>query len=260
MVDVRHVDAALAVARQVKSFYNTWYHLGTPPWGAAPSPDLVGLVESGRLQPCRAIDIGCGTGATSIYLASRGFDVTGLDFAPSAIGRARAEAAAADVTATFIIDDITAPTRIPGGFDLLVDHGTFDDLTHAARAGYVTTANQIAAGGTSFYLWCFEWEPAVWERALTRLVPIGNICVAPGDIERHFAPQWTVDQIASAPIGFWPRRSATYLMTKKTMMSENEGNTSLRHRADAARLGLDAQERRARRIRRRAASRRRRSG
>jgi SAM-dependent methyltransferase len=199
----------------VKAFYDTWYRFGTPPWGAAPSPDLVALVDSGRLTPCRAIDIGCGTGATSIYLASRGFDVTGVDFAPSAIDRARTAAMAANVRATFIVDDITAPTQVRSGFDLLVDHGTFDDLTHDSRASYVATANQIAAEGAAFYLWCFEWAPALWERALTRLVPIGNINVAPGDIERHFAKQWGIEQITSSRIGYWPRRSATYLMTKK---------------------------------------------
>ena len=199
----------------MRAFYDTWYRFGTPPWGAAPSPDLVALVESGRLQPCRAIDIGCGTGATSIYLASRGFDVTGLDFAPSAIDRARAAAAAANVTATFVVDDITALTRIPDGFELLVDHGTFDDLTRSARSRYSATANRIAAPGASFYMWCFEWVPALWERSLTRLIPIGNISVAPGDVEQHFAPQWTVDRIASSPIAWWPRRSATYLMARK---------------------------------------------
>jgi hypothetical protein len=56
--------------------------------------------------------------------------------------------------------------------------------------------------------------PALWERALTRLIPIGNISVAPGDVEQHFASQWTVDRIASSAIGRWPRRSATYLMTR----------------------------------------------
>jgi 2-polyprenyl-3-methyl-5-hydroxy-6-metoxy-1,4-benzoquinol methylase len=118
-----------------------------PSGGAAASPDLVALVETGRLRPCRAIDIGCGTGATSIYLASHGFDVTGVDFARSAIERAHANATTADVPVTFIVDDITAPAHIPDGFELLVDHGTFDDLTHAARISYVATANQIAAAG-----------------------------------------------------------------------------------------------------------------
>jgi SAM-dependent methyltransferase len=211
----------------VKRFYDAWYRFGTPPWGAAASPDLVDLVEAGQLQPCRVVDIGCGTGATSIYLASRGFDVTGVDFAPAAVDRARAAAAAANVTATFVVDDITAPIRLPGGFALLVDHGTFDDLTNAARISYVATANRLAAEGASFYLWCFEWPPAWWERALTRLVPIGNISVEPGDIDRHFAPRWTVSQMSSSRLGFWPRRSATYLLTKRPAMSEIEGNASL---------------------------------
>jgi cyclopropane fatty-acyl-phospholipid synthase-like methyltransferase len=177
------------------------------------------------LKPCRTIDIGCGTGATSIYLASRGFDVTGVDFSPSAIDRARAAVAAAGVTAVFMVDDITAPRSVLAGFELLVDHGTFDDLTHSDRSRYVATANQLAAEGASFYLWCFEWAPALWERTLTRLVAFGNISVQPGEIERHFAPQWTVNQISSSAIGSWPRRSATYLMTRK--MSEIEGNASL---------------------------------
>ncbi len=112
----------------MKSFYQAWYRYGTPPWGRAVSPDLVDLVESGRIAPSRAIDIGCGTGTSSIYLASRGFEVTGVDFAPAAIRRARAAAADAQVTATFLVDDFTAPMAIPGEFDLLVDHGTFDDL------------------------------------------------------------------------------------------------------------------------------------
>jgi SAM-dependent methyltransferase len=198
----------------VKAFYDTWYRYGTPPWGVTPSPDLVALVESGRLSPCRTIDIGCGTGVTSIYLASRGFDVTAVDFAPSAVDRARVGAAAANVTARFLVDDITAPTRIPDGFELLVDHGTFDDLTHAARTKYVATANRIAAADARCYLWCFEWAPAAWERALTRVIPIGNISVAPGDVERYFGPHWTVDRISSNWIGRWPRRSATYLMSR----------------------------------------------
>jgi SAM-dependent methyltransferase len=225
VVDVRHVDAALSAAAQMKSFYEVWYRFGTPPWGAGPSPELVDIVELGRLQPCRTIDIGCGTGATSIYLASRGFEVTGVDFAPSAIDRARAAAAAAGVTAAFMVDDFTAPRSIVDGFELLVDHGTFDDLTHGGRSSYVDTVNQIAAQGASFYLWCFEWAPALWERTLTRLVPIGNISVKPGEIERHFRSQWTVNQISSSAIGYWPRRSATYLMTRE--MSEIEGNASL---------------------------------
>jgi SAM-dependent methyltransferase len=202
--------------RSVKSFYQAWYRFGTPPWGRAASPDLVDLVESGRIQPCKTLDIGCGTGVTSIYLASRGFDVTGVDFAPAAIERAGKAARDAGVTATFVVDDFTSPTAIHDEFDLLVDHGTFDDLGSADRDRYVSTAARIAAQPATFYLWCFEWEPVRWERWVTRALPFGGINVAPGEVERRFSPQWTVEAIGSRALGRWPRRSAAYLMTKES--------------------------------------------
>ena len=200
----------------MKSFYQAWYRYGTPPWGRAVSPDLVDLVESGRIAPSRAIDIGCGTGTSSIYLASRGFEVTGVDFAPAAIRRARAAAADAQVTATFLVDDFTAPMAIPGEFDLLVDHGTFDDLGPGDRDRYASTATRIAAPRATFYLWCFEWAPVRWERWLTRVLPLGGVNVEPGEVERRFSPWWTVEPVATGTFERrWPRRSATYLMNKR---------------------------------------------
>ena len=39
--------------------------------------ELVELVESGRIKPCKAIDLGSGTASNCVFLAQRGFDVTG---------------------------------------------------------------------------------------------------------------------------------------------------------------------------------------
>ena len=59
------------------------------PWNIEQPPDaLVGLIESGAVKPCRAIDFGCGTGNYAVYLANRGFDVTGVDISPTAVGTA----------------------------------------------------------------------------------------------------------------------------------------------------------------------------
>ena len=50
------------------------------PWNIeSPPGQLVDLVASGQVQPCRTIDVGCGAGNQAIYLASRGYAVTGVD-------------------------------------------------------------------------------------------------------------------------------------------------------------------------------------
>ena len=54
-----------------------------------PPEELKELVESGKIKPCKVIDIGCGEGFYSIYLASKGFDVLGIDISENAIKYAK---------------------------------------------------------------------------------------------------------------------------------------------------------------------------
>lgn len=125
-------------------------------WVFGTHPELSRLVESGRLSPGRAIDIGCGTGREVIYLAQRGFDATGLDISPTAIGMAREAARVAGVTANFIVDDVTHLSKVSGEFDLLVDYGTLNDLNEIQRDGYMSHVIPLAADGSHFVLLCFD--------------------------------------------------------------------------------------------------------
>ena len=43
------------------------------------------LVEIGKLQPCKAIDLGCGIGENVIYLAQQGFEANGQTYPPQDI-------------------------------------------------------------------------------------------------------------------------------------------------------------------------------
>lgn len=67
--------------------YRSHHHL----WSGQPNLRLV--EQAGELTAGRALDVGCGEGADAIWLASRGWEVTGTDVSPVALERAAANAA-----------------------------------------------------------------------------------------------------------------------------------------------------------------------
>jgi len=78
------------------------YLEGNIPWDSGhPSTELVRVLDEERIAPCPAIDLGCGTGSNTIYLADRGFEATGFDLSPTAIERAEGKQANAVVKARF---------------------------------------------------------------------------------------------------------------------------------------------------------------
>lgn len=67
-------------------------------WSGNPNATLVDYAAG--LNPGTALDIGCGEGAHALWLKNHGWDVLGIDFAPTAVARTKARGVAAQV-ATF---------------------------------------------------------------------------------------------------------------------------------------------------------------
>jgi SAM-dependent methyltransferase len=57
-------------------------------------------------QPGRAVDLGMGEGRNAVFLAAKGWQVTGVDISPEAIKQANARAVAAHVSIHAITDDL----------------------------------------------------------------------------------------------------------------------------------------------------------
>ncbi len=198
--------------------YDLMYRVGAP-WEAGPRDELVGLVTTGRLRPGelpRSIDLGCGSGANAIFLARRGFDVTGVDFSPIALRKARAKAATAGTggRVRFVRGDLTASSipGVAGTFDLLVDYGTLDDLKGPGRAAMAATIGRLSHPGSRFLLWCFYARrsdlPVISFKGASRLAP----ALEPGEEQRLFGDDFDIERLPEPEVrsGF-----ACFLMSRR---------------------------------------------
>ncbi len=200
----------------MKWFYEIVYGRFRAPWDIGPRTELVELVESGRLKPCKVIDLGSGTASNCIFLAQHGFDVTGVDYAEAAVELGRKRAKEAGVQVNFIVDDLTHLRHVTGTFDLLVDYGTLDDLNYGDRDLYVRNVLPLTRPGSLFLLYAFEWAPRAWERLLFRLGIFGAMTLEPGEAERRFGLHFDIERYAGAvDYSQWPAGYAVYLMTRK---------------------------------------------
>jgi len=115
-----------------------------------PNAHLVG--EVANLDPGCALDAGCGHGTDTLWLAAHGWQVTAVDFSPSALahGRSMAAAAGADVLQriVWVESDLAAWTARPGHFDLVVC--LYVHVAGSVEEMVRRMADGVAVGGTLF--------------------------------------------------------------------------------------------------------------
>jgi len=142
--------------RWYQMIYWLIYRLGLVVWKrATPPAELIALVEGPTPLPAgRALDLGCGTGTDTIYLASHGWDVTAVDMTSKALAIARRNATAAGVAPRLIHGDVTrlADLDVGGDYTLLLDLGCFHTLPSDRRPPYVTGVTHAAAPGATLLL------------------------------------------------------------------------------------------------------------
>lgn len=132
------------------------YEAETAPWDTGrPSAELRRVIEGGLVPPGRALDLGCGTGTNVVYLAERGFEVTGIDVAHAGLEGARARAREAGVEVDLRRGDVLDPGDLGEPFDFIFDRGcfhVFQDDTEAAR--YVEMLEAVSRPGTVYLMLC----------------------------------------------------------------------------------------------------------
>jgi SAM-dependent methyltransferase len=111
------------------------YDSGDVPWDhELPPPEVLALLPT--LPPGRALDVGCGFGRASIFMAQQGWQVDGVDFVAQAVAVAQRRADAAGVPVMFHVGDITRLDFLDGPYDFVLDVGCSHALDDADLALY----------------------------------------------------------------------------------------------------------------------------
>lgn len=110
------------------------------------------MAEAAKLAPGRALDTGCGHGADTLWLATRGWRVTAVDFSAAALvhGRAMAEAAGAQIAERidWVEGDLGVWTAEPERYDLVIC--LYVHVTGSVEDRVRQLAKGVATGGTLF--------------------------------------------------------------------------------------------------------------
>lgn len=118
------------------------YRAGDAVWETErPCGELMRIVEEFAIRPCRALDIGCGSGVDAQWLAERGFDVTGVDLSAVAVAKARERTSQAN----FVAGDFTEPGVLDGRFEFFTDCGCYAPLRTAAETAYFEALERLIA-------------------------------------------------------------------------------------------------------------------
>src|SRR5687767_9051897 len=106
--------------------WDAHYKSGTPPWESGrPSSELRRVLAEEKIQPCRVIELGGGSGINAVWLAQQGFNVTAIDFNRLAIEKAKERAASAGVAVRFVLGDVLNLTEEYEPFPFFFDRGCY---------------------------------------------------------------------------------------------------------------------------------------
>lgn len=125
------------------------------PWAIdKPSSELVELVT--EIPKGNALDIGCGVGQESIFLAKNGFSVSGIDVAPTAIRIAKKKAREARAKVKFYVGDALSLRFKDDEFDFVNDRGLFHTLNPDDRRKFVLEIERVLRKGGLYFMQCFS--------------------------------------------------------------------------------------------------------
>ena len=132
------------------------FYAGPAPWDIdKPQKPFVAVAN---LVTSPVLDAGCGTGEHALFFAAHGHRVTGVDFVPEAIRRARRKAAERGLSVRFQVKDALTLGDWGEQFASVIDSGLFHVFSDDDRHRYVQGLARVVEPDGRLFLMCFSDE------------------------------------------------------------------------------------------------------
>jgi SAM-dependent methyltransferase len=193
--------------------YRLTYWLRMANWDSDETPQEVqDAFQAGDIPPGAALDLGCGTGTNTIFMAKQGRRALGLDYVPEVIKKARVKArqAGVDGRARFQVADVTRLNEMPlppSGFAL--DMGCFHGLSPDGQRRYAEGLTKTMVPGGCYLLYTLD----------PRKEAGFSFGMRPEIVEAIFAPWFDVVRMERG--SFWTRQSTWFWLARKVEASRN---------------------------------------
>ena len=123
-----------------------------------PRPILVEYNKKGFLPKGKALDLCCGAGTNTLYLAKSGFDMTGMDISKTALKIAKKKTQNDKISINFLAGSFVDLSFREGSFDLVFDMGCFHHVKVEERPKMIEGVYRILCIGGVYMLTCFSYQ------------------------------------------------------------------------------------------------------
>jgi cyclopropane fatty-acyl-phospholipid synthase-like methyltransferase len=143
------------------------------PWHSSqPDRNLVKLIREKKIKKGSVLDMCSGDGTNSIYLASKGFKVVGVDISSKAVEIARERCKKRNVMCNYSVGDILR-IKSDKKFDFVFDRGCFHHISNKNKPKYARLVNRLLKKKGKFFLLCFSDRNPPFEKNLSKKDIIG---------------------------------------------------------------------------------------
>ncbi|MGV8984255.1 class I SAM-dependent methyltransferase [Clostridium sp.] len=118
--------------------------------------NLISYFDRKLINRGKALDIGCGNGRNSFYLAQRGMEANGIDFSKTSVEWGKQIAKEQSIKVNFLCQSIFEFQDKPESFDFIYDSGCFHHIKPHRRNQYLQTILKYLKPDGYFAMICFN--------------------------------------------------------------------------------------------------------